>query len=156
MRHLRLADRHNRLRFYYPVVAGQDGPCEILVHSKVLIVDDRILRIGSSNLNNRSMGLDTECDLAIEASIDEQRQAIAGVRDRLLGEHLGVSPETVGQAISRHGSLIRAIDTCRQPTRGLRPFPELDIGGPIVPVAGTGLMDPAKPLMLKLRNSASG
>jgi phosphatidylserine/phosphatidylglycerophosphate/cardiolipin synthase-like enzyme len=148
MRHLRLADRHNRLRFYYPVVTGKDGPCEILVHSKVLIVDDRVLRIGSSNLNNRSMGLDTECDVAIEASNGEQRQAIAGVRNRLLGEHLGVSPETIAQAVCNYGSLIRAIEACRQAARGLRPFPEMDIGGPIVPVAGTGLMDPVQPLML--------
>src|SRR5205085_9678647 len=43
MRHMRLADKHNRLRFYYPVVAGHNGACEILVHSKVLVVDDRIL-----------------------------------------------------------------------------------------------------------------
>ena len=38
-----------------------------MVHSKVMIVDDRLLRVGSANLNNRSMGTDTECDLAIEA-----------------------------------------------------------------------------------------
>ena len=154
IRHMRLADRHNRLRFYYPVVAGKDGACEILVHSKVVVIDDQILRIGSSNLNNRSMGLDTECDLAIEASNDEQRRAITKVRDRLLGEHLGVAPETIGSAICTHGSLIRAIEACQQNTRGLRPFPETDIEGPIEPFPGTGLMDPAQPLALfKLPNS---
>ena len=44
-----------------------DGTLSIHVHAKVLIIDDRYLRIGSSNLNNRSMGFDTECDIAIEA-----------------------------------------------------------------------------------------
>ena len=40
---------------------------DTMMHSKVMIIDDRFLRIGSANLNNRSMGTDTECDLAIEA-----------------------------------------------------------------------------------------
>ena len=35
--------------------------------SKVAVFDDRLLRIGSTNLNNRSLGYDTECDVAIEA-----------------------------------------------------------------------------------------
>jgi phosphatidylserine/phosphatidylglycerophosphate/cardiolipin synthase-like enzyme len=148
MRHMRLADRHNRLRFYYPVVVGKNGACEILVHSKILVVDDRILRVGSSNLNNRSMGLDTECDLAIEASNDNEARAIARLRDRLLGEHLGVAPDAIAQACVEHGSLIRAIEACRQTARGLRPFPEMDIEGPIEPVRGTALMDPAQPLTL--------
>jgi phosphatidylserine/phosphatidylglycerophosphate/cardiolipin synthase-like enzyme len=30
-------------------------------------VDDDLVRVGSSNLTNRSMGLDAECDLAVEA-----------------------------------------------------------------------------------------
>ena len=116
------------------------------MHSKVLIADDRILRIGSSNLANRSMGLDTECDLVIEALNDEQRQNIGSIRSRLLAEHLGVMPEAISEAISRTGSLIRAIDACNSNARCLRPFPETDIDGPIEPVAVTGLMDPAKPL----------
>jgi phosphatidylserine/phosphatidylglycerophosphate/cardiolipin synthase-like enzyme len=33
-----------------------------------MVVDDEWLRIGSANINNRSMGVDTECDLAIEAA----------------------------------------------------------------------------------------
>lgn len=63
--YLRRADRFGRLRLYHPV-ASSGAP--IYVHAKVLAVDDRLLRIGSANLNNRSMGLDTECDVAIEAS----------------------------------------------------------------------------------------
>ena len=40
---------------------------DVMVHSKLMIVDDVLLHVGSANLNNRSIGLDTECDLAIEA-----------------------------------------------------------------------------------------
>ena len=31
-------------------------------------IDDTLLRIGSANINNRSMGFDTECDLSLEAA----------------------------------------------------------------------------------------
>jgi phosphatidylserine/phosphatidylglycerophosphate/cardiolipin synthase-like enzyme len=47
------ADDHDRLGIYWPAT---DGGAPIYVHSKVMVVDDRLLRIGSSNLNNRSMG----------------------------------------------------------------------------------------------------
>jgi phosphatidylserine/phosphatidylglycerophosphate/cardiolipin synthase-like enzyme len=148
IRHLRHADRHNRLRIYFPVVPGKETACEVLVHAKVVVVDDTILRIGSSNLNNRSMGLDTECDLAIEATSQEQRGAIARVRDTLLAEHLGIAPEEVTKAINERGSLIRGIEACNRGTRGLRPFPETDFHGPTEPITGTGLLDPKRPFAL--------
>ena len=77
-----------------------DGTLSIHVHAKVLVVDDRFLRIGSSNLNNRSMGYDTECDLAIEAESAAQRDSIASVRNRLIAEHWGSDEESVRAAIA--------------------------------------------------------
>ena len=148
IRHLRQADRHNRLRVYYAVVPGKDAACEVLVHAKVVVIDDRILRIGSSNLNNRSMGLDTECDLAIEATTEAQRRAITRVRDTLLAEHLGVAPEDIARAISSRGSLIRGIEACNRGPRGLRPFPETDFDGPTEPITGTGFLDPKRPFAI--------
>ena len=84
------------------------------------MIDDRLLRIGSSNLNNRSMGFDTECDVAVEASADAQRGAavrerIVGLRNDLLAEHLGVEPEAVAAALARTGSLVGAIEALRRP-----------------------------------------
>jgi phosphatidylserine/phosphatidylglycerophosphate/cardiolipin synthase-like enzyme len=148
IRDLRQADRHNRLRIYYPVVAGKEEPCEVLVHAKVAIIDDEIVRIGSANLNNRSMGLDTECDLAIEAANERQRRTIADLRSRLLAEHLDCSPKEIAEAVAEHGSLIRAIEACSRSTRGLRHFPETDLDGPTKPITGTGLLDPDRPLEL--------
>jgi phosphatidylserine/phosphatidylglycerophosphate/cardiolipin synthase-like enzyme len=148
IRRLRQADRHNRLRVVYPVVKGKESPCEVYVHSKVLIVDDTVLRIGSANLNNRSMGLDTECDLVLEAETEAHRKAILGVRDRLLAEHLGVTPEAVAESVAARGSLIRTIDALNRNGRGLRPFPETDISGPTEPITGTGFLDPKRPLEL--------
>jgi phosphatidylserine/phosphatidylglycerophosphate/cardiolipin synthase-like enzyme len=148
IRHIRRADRHNRFRVYYPVVKGTDGPCEVLVHSKVLIVDDALARIGSSNLSNRSVGLDTECDLAIEALDDTNRLRIAGWRNRLLAEHLDVTPEAVAAALAKHKSLIRSIEALNHGERGLRPFAEVKLDGPTEPIAATRIMDPSRPLDL--------
>src|SRR5262249_37447217 len=90
---LRAADRFHRLNLNYPKVPDLRGQC-VSMHSKVCIVDNDFVRVGSANLSNRSMGFDTECDLAIEASADrDRRRAIAAFRNRLLGEHLGVSSE---------------------------------------------------------------
>ena len=64
----------DRVRLLYPEVDRRRAQRpHTMVHSKVMIVDDRLLRIGSANLNNRSMGTDTECDLAIEARNEAER-----------------------------------------------------------------------------------
>src|SRR5690606_8058988 len=76
IRGLKKADRFGRLRIMYAVVPdGNGGECEVLIHSKVVVVDDVFVRVGSSNLNNRSEGLDTECDVAVEARTLVERQA---------------------------------------------------------------------------------
>ncbi len=104
------ADLHSRLRILYPVVPGLDGEC-VNVHSKLVIVDDELARIGSANLSERSMSLDTECDLAFEAGGRADLAAgIAALRHRLLGEHLGVDPELVSTAERERGSVTGAID----------------------------------------------
>jgi uncharacterized membrane protein YdjX (TVP38/TMEM64 family) len=76
------------------------GTLSIHVHAKVLIVDDRFLRVGSSNLNNRSMGFDTECDVAIEAAEASHRRAIASIRNRLIAEHWGSDEKQVAAALA--------------------------------------------------------
>jgi len=145
LRRLRRADRHGRLRVYYPVVPGRAGPCEVLMHSKLIVADDRLLRIGSSNLNNRSMGLDTECDLAVEATDAVTSEAIAGVRNRLLAEHLDVDADDVARAVAAHGSLIRVIEQLNGRERGLAPHRDPHPHGPTRPLPVTWLFDPTKP-----------
>ena len=76
-RQLIAADAHKRLRIVYPAASrAQDVPT--FVHSKVMIVDDVLVRIGSANFSHRSMGVDTECDLAVDAGGD--RRVRAGIR----------------------------------------------------------------------------
>jgi phosphatidylserine/phosphatidylglycerophosphate/cardiolipin synthase-like enzyme len=145
IRRLLKADRFGRLRVMYPVVPYENGDeCEILIHSKVMIVDDHFLRIGSSNLNNRSEGLDTECDLAVEARTRTEMRAIAGLRDRLIAEHLGTTPAKVKTIMKSEGSLVRAIDRLNTNGRGLRPIP-VDPDGSTAQLVGTGLLDPRRP-----------
>ncbi len=128
---VRKADRHDRFRIYTPVTR-RGTP--IYVHAKVLVMDDWLLRVGSSNLNNRSLGFDTECDLAVEANPDDPadadlRQRILGLRHDLLAEHLDVPNVAVESAVSRAGgSLIGAIDMLRGEGRTLVPFEPPEFG----------------------------
>lgn len=113
---LRDADVHGRLAVYDPEVPGLAEGC-MMVHSKLMIVDDRALRIGSSNLSNRSMGLDSECDVAIQARDDTTRDAIRGLRRRLLAMYLWIEVEDVAraeqQAARDGGGLTEAIERLR-------------------------------------------
>jgi phosphatidylserine/phosphatidylglycerophosphate/cardiolipin synthase-like enzyme len=138
------ADEHGRLGVYWPVTDG-GGP--IYIHSKVMAVDDRLLRIGSSNLNNRSLGYDSECDVAIEAipdisEHDDVRREITSVRNQLVSEHLGVSVGELDRALDRGGSLLQAVEELRGQGRTLRPFTERTVADEANPLAENDLMDP--------------
>jgi phospholipase D1/2 len=67
------------------------------IHTKLLLVDDRVLSVGSANLTNRSMGLDTELQVTWDAGRHEAPQelieAIRAVRVSLLAEHAGLSAD---------------------------------------------------------------
>ena len=122
--HRRLCDAAGTDRYnnFYPRVPGL-GDAFLNVHSKVLIADDEFLTIGSANLNNRSMGFDTECNLAIEARGEQRvRDAIRAFRQRLLAEHLGADAEAVARQEQESESLLRAIDALRSGERCLEPF----------------------------------
>ena len=122
-----------------------EPPREVNLHAKLLIVDDVFLRIGSSNLNNRSLGLDSECDLAIEAADQRTRNDIAAVRDRLLAEHLVRPLEEVERAVAGDG-LIAAIERLNRGQGRLRRYRIEPDAGPQEPFPGTALLDPAEPL----------
>jgi phosphatidylserine/phosphatidylglycerophosphate/cardiolipin synthase-like enzyme len=109
-RQLIAADTHRRLRLVAPV-ASRAADVATFVHSKVMIVDDTFLRIGSANCSHRSMGVDTECDLAVEAGRDGRIAAgIRRIRDRLIGEHLGLPAPDIAASIEQSGSLRGLLD----------------------------------------------
>ena len=141
------ADRHDRFRMYTPVTAAGEP---IYVHAKVTIVDDRLLRVGSSNFNNRSMGFDTECDLVVEAvpgrrGVQEVRDQIVHVRNDLIAEHLGTSPAKVAKSVASCGSLIDTIEKLRGDRRTLVPYVPKKPKKFEEALAENDLLDPERP-----------
>ena len=109
-----------RLRVYTPVT---EGGAPIYVHAKLMIVDDRLLRIGSANFNNRSLSLDGECDLTLEAVPGSIGAAtITTLREGLMAEHLGCEPVAVAECYARSGTLVGCIEALRGSGRTLVPF----------------------------------
>ena len=115
---LRSADIFGRFRAFYPTTAAGS---KIIVHSKVSIFDDEVVRVGSANLNNRSFGYDTEIELAVQADEPEARLAVAALRDRLVGHFMGVTGDAVAKACAERGGLAAAIDDLNRAER-LRPI----------------------------------
>ena len=136
----------DRVRFVYPRVPdGSAAGPDVEVHAKVTIIDDRFFRVGSANLNNRSMGTDGECDLALEASSEADRKTISRIRNDLMAEHLGLSIDQVAEGIEQHGNIRSLIDARKDQDRTLA---EIDFGiDPNEQVAGIvqSLTDPERP-----------
>ena len=114
LRRLKDADKHGRFHAYSPVTAlGRT----IIVHAKMAIIDDVLLRVGSSNLNNRSFGFDTECDLSIEAPRGAAgaaaRQRIADIRTGIIAHWFGCETSIVRAAIHKTGRIGPAIEALR-------------------------------------------
>ncbi len=103
---LESADHRNRFFAFAPLTP--EGK-RIIVHAKMTIVDDEMIRIGSTNLNNRSMGYDTECDVAAEPGDAAGHQAIAAYRRRSIAHFMGVDTAAYAAAEARLGSVGEAI-----------------------------------------------
>jgi phosphatidylserine/phosphatidylglycerophosphate/cardiolipin synthase-like enzyme len=137
---LEQADRHNRFFAFAPHT--REGE-RIIVHAKVSIYDDAVLRIGSTNLNNRSFGFDTECDIAAEPLDAGGREAIRRFRQRTIGHWIGVDGEAFGAVEAVTGTVGEAIlqfDTGRMHTLGAEPpsrieriIAEFQLGDPTSP-----------------------
>jgi phosphatidylserine/phosphatidylglycerophosphate/cardiolipin synthase-like enzyme len=121
---LRAADIFGRLRVLAPFTA-EGAP--IIVHAKTMVVDDILARVSSANLNNRSQGFDTECELDLEAERDDERTAVTLLRDRLVGHWLGRPAADVAAARTRTGSLIGAMEDLNRHGR-LRPIEPTRLG----------------------------
>jgi len=145
---LRRNDRHGRFHVYYPHVPGLPDGCCLDVHSKLMIVDERVLRVGSANLCNRSFGLDTEADVAIEARGRPQVAAtIRAFRDRLLAEHLGVPAERFQEELAKTDSLHGTIAALAHDGRSLRELDSLPEWSDAV-LSVAAVADPEEPIAL--------
>lgn len=141
-------DHRQRFRIFVPHNAAGTP---IYVHSKTMIVDDEVVRIGSANMNNRSLGLDSECDLFIDAARPgngHARGAITALRHRLLAEHCGMTLDSVRARLDADPSMLNLIHNA--PKTGKR------LDGLVLPplteaekaVADNALLDPERPAEL--------
>jgi phospholipase D1/2 len=120
-----VAGTANKLGVYYTVPETSDGiepERGTYIHSKLMIVDDRFLTVGSANLTNRSNGVDTELNLSVETldASDALGQSIVAARRNLLAEHLGI-PE-----VQESASLVDQLDAFARAREGrlrLHPSP---------------------------------
>ncbi|GGC09322.1 hypothetical protein GCM10011494_29970 [Novosphingobium endophyticum] len=134
-------DPRRRFRIYHPFTKSGAA---IYVHAKLTIVDDQIIRIGSTNMNNRSLGFDSECDVAIDAAAagDETvRDAIRSIRMSLLAEHLDCEQSELARLVDCK-SMISAIEKLRSPRRSLRPFEQEENAELAEYIASHNLLDP--------------
>jgi phosphatidylserine/phosphatidylglycerophosphate/cardiolipin synthase-like enzyme len=118
---LEQADRNNRFFAFAPHTTQGE---RIIVHAKMSIYDDQVLRIGSTNLNNRSLGFDTECDIAVEPETEAGRGAIRQFRHRSLGHWIGVEADAFAAAEALTGSVgmaVQQFDTGRMQMLGATP-----------------------------------
>ncbi len=151
IRRLQKHDTYARLKVLYPE-SPTHGDVSINVHAKLMIVDDRIVTVGSANLNNRSMGLDNECNLIVDSQAQKHAETgIRNFRNKLLAEHLGTSPEVVDETVKQKKSLIECVDELTNTDR--RYLKELSLEVPeeidrVVP--DTDVVDPEYPIKPEL------
>ncbi len=141
---IREKDDKGRFHLYHPFT----GEEPIYVHAKLMIVDDEIVRIGSANMNNRSMGLDSECDVFIDSKRSGNETAaknIARLRHSLLAEHLGLDEAEVPQLLEHYGSMASMIHHCPKNSRQLRRYQEPELNGTERALADNTLLDPERP-----------
>jgi len=148
VRLLRAIGEHDTTKRFNIFVPFTAGGAPIYVHAKLMIVDDEILRVGSANMNNRSLGLDSECDVFIDSSRAPNahaKAAIRGLRLSLLAEHCGTTAEEIGARIADRGSMRAAVKSFAGAGRSLRrlELPELTEAERVI--ADNAALDPERP-----------
>lgn len=115
-----------RYHAYCPPAPESRADQAAAVRSKLFIVDDTMLCLGSANLSNRSMMLDTECQVTVEATHAAHCEAIARIRARVLAARLGASEQVVGAAIAQEGvaATISRVDPAGVALAPFSPKPE--------------------------------
>lgn len=107
----------NRVVMVYPASEVNGNRATVRIHSKFMIVDDKFMHVGSANINNRSMRVDTECDVIYAATTDAHRQKILDIRNDLIKEHTGREPEQTEEIIAKSNrvhDLVERVEGSRQ------------------------------------------
>jgi phosphatidylserine/phosphatidylglycerophosphate/cardiolipin synthase-like enzyme len=100
VRKLRRADKSGRLRTVYPVVASPNGDCDIFIHAKLLIVDDKFLRVLALQTSTAAPPASTR------NATSRSKRRMQQPKRVLLKSAPGFSPSILGlrRRLSPHGS----------------------------------------------------
>ena len=143
-----IGDRDHAKRFTLWCPYGAKGT-PIYVHAKLMIVDDLIVRVGSANLNNRSMGLDSEFDVFIDCERSGSENAapsITALRHTLLAEHTGQTPAIVADLLEKNGgSMAGMLDALPKGGKCLRRFEMRALTETEQAIADSEALDPEHP-----------
>ncbi|GAB7028122.1 phospholipase D-like domain-containing protein [Geotalea toluenoxydans] len=147
------AENGHRLGIYSTVCTDNGERNMTFIHSKLMLVDDRFLTVGSANATNRSLGLDTELNMSWEAESGEGRgleESIRRVRISLLAEHSAMCGEGAENRLGKIEGLVDYLDSLVDNKESrlclYQPDPSLEgIGwqGALEPV--TRIVDPERP-----------
>ncbi|MDQ8206454.1 VTT domain-containing protein [Coraliomargarita sp. SDUM461003] len=142
------ADTHSRFGAYFPHVSDEAGnESQVYVHAKTMICDDRAVMVGSANLSNRSMKVDSEVMMTL--GLDEAAEAAPELLRRLLGIHLGHSQDKVDQSLATTNSINQTIRDLRKGSHHQLRNLEIGCAGPVRrKLADTQLLDPDDPIDL--------
>lgn len=141
-----LAEKDVHNRFSLMTAEAADGT-PIYIHAKLMIVDDMVLRVGSANMNNRSLGLDSECDLVLKAESEGDLvvQAVFKLRARLLAEHCGLNPALVEARLARGSTMADIAADLQDDGPRLKRLFLPDLGPMEEFIADNELLDPEDP-----------
>ena len=143
-----IRDRDHAKRFSIWCPYGSKGT-PIYVHAKLMIVDDEIVRVGSANFNNRSMGLDSEFDVFIDAARAGSESAgpgITALRHTLLAEHTGQTPQIVAEMLEQNaGSMAAMLEALPKGGKCLRRFEMRELTETEQAIADSEALDPERP-----------
>jgi phospholipase D1/2 len=108
---------------YHSLSAGAEAQRPTYIHSKLLLVDDRFLTVGSANFTNRSMEVDSELHAAWEAApYAPTVRRIRRLRVSLLAEHAGLTGPAALRPLLPMSDLVARLDVlAARPGARLRP-----------------------------------
>lgn len=117
--------RRQRIGIYYPAAVGKGGvSAPVYIHSKLMLIDEHFLTLGSANTTNRSMGLDTELNVSWEATGDGARaisRSLLNIRTELLTEHTGAHSQAEIKRLGKTKDLVAHLESVvDRPTSKLR------------------------------------
>ncbi|PZP53832.1 MAG: phospholipase [Micavibrio aeruginosavorus] len=107
----------DRVALVHPVSRENGKEDPVRIHSKLMIIDDKFLHLGSANINNRSMGFDTECDQILIGQDQKSRKKISDVRTDLIREHSGREALEIGRLVDSFAPIndfLEEVPTSRQ------------------------------------------